>query len=52
MRDFVIDVATTGLPFLADYKEALRRWQAQNRVANNSQQQHSAPKGSKKQAVK
>ncbi len=31
MRDFVIDVAHSGLPFLAEYKVALRRWQEQHK---------------------
>lgn len=30
MHDFVIQVADSGIPFLQEYKEALRQWQEAN----------------------
>jgi hypothetical protein len=30
LRDFVIDVEPSGLPFVVEYKEALKRWQEEN----------------------
>ncbi len=50
MRDFVIDVASSGLPFLAEYKDALRRWQAQH--PQSASQQNVKDPRSGKPAVK
>src|SRR5260370_37642660 len=49
MRDFVIDVATSGIPFIMRYKEAFAAWQKAN--ANNHNIKHTNHAASVKEDV-
>ena len=57
LRDFMIDVEQSGLPFIREYKEALKKWQEESNQTNaskNGKRNNSAsgPKTGREAALK
>ncbi len=42
LRDFLIDVETSGIDFIRDYRENLEQWKKDNNIASNPLQQENA----------